>query len=210
MQQEIWKDIPDYKGYYQVSNLGRVKGLKYTFWAKKQFRTLPERILKPNKNKNGYFYVVLHKNKKGKTWKVHKLVALAFIPNPENKKCIDHIDTNKENNNVNNLRWCTHKENMSNSITKKKLIDAGAFQITKEMREKAKIGYLKNKKQILQKIKLAVEKPIKCIETEKIYKSITTAATELQINPSNISAVCKGKLKSAGGYHWKYIDKKAC
>jgi hypothetical protein len=141
--QEIWKDIPEYKGYYQVSNLGRVKGLKYTFWATRQFRTLPERILKPNKNKSGYYYVVLHKNRKGKTWKVHRLVALAFIPNPDNKPCVDHIDTNTTNNNVENLRWCTHKENINNPLTKQKLIKSGVYTITQEMRERAKKGYQK-------------------------------------------------------------------
>lgn len=208
--QEIWKDIPEYKGYYQVSNLGRVKGLKYTFWATRQFRTLPERILKPNKNKSGYYYVVLHKNRKGKTWKVHRLVALAFIPNPDNKPCVDHIDTNTTNNNVENLRWCTHKENINNPLTKQKLIKSGVYTITQEMRERAKKGYQKNKEYILKKIKQAVAKPVYCVETDILYESVTEAGRQLNINPSNISAACKGKFKKIGGYHWKYANKEAC
>lgn len=210
MQQEIWKDIPEYKGYYQVSNFGRVKGLKYTFWAKKQFRTLPERILKPNKNKSGYLYVILHKDRKKKTWKVHRLVALTFIPNPNNKPCVDHIDTNTINNNVENLRWCTHKENINNPLTKQKLINSGVYIITPEMREKAKKNYQKNKEYILKKIKQAVVKPVYCVETDTLYESVTEAGRQLNIDPSNISAACKGKLKKTGGYSWKYANKEAC
>ena len=103
MLEEIWKDIPDYEGLYQVSNYGRVKSLHFG----------KEKLLKPQPNSNGYLRVYLYKEKKQKLKYVHQLVAIAFIPNnnPIEKTEINHIDENKENNCVNNLCWITHKEN---------------------------------------------------------------------------------------------------
>ena len=109
--QEEWRDIPDYNGYI-VSNLGRVMSLKN--------RTgITRRILQSFKNHKGYCKVELWKNGKGERRMVHRLVASAFIPNPDNKPQIDHIDGNKENNCVNNLRWATSKENINNPNTQK-------------------------------------------------------------------------------------------
>jgi hypothetical protein len=106
---EIWKSINGYDDY-QISNLGRVKSLKYN----------KERILKPFSNSDGYLTVELRKNKdESKYCRIHNLIALAFIPNPYNKSCIDHIDRNKTNNSINNLRWVTHQENMCNISVKK-------------------------------------------------------------------------------------------
>lgn len=123
MDDEIWRDVRGYEGFYQVSNKGRVKSLDR--YAKNhstlQFR--PERILKQNIEKVGRSKrcsVVLSKNSKTKVMKVHRLVAEAFIPNPENKPQIDHIDTNMSNNSVENLRWVTAKENMNNPLTRKR------------------------------------------------------------------------------------------
>lgn len=109
---EIWKTIKDYPNY-QVSNLGRVKSLNY-------LRTGKEKILRINKDKDGYFQITLSKNGKVKTHKIHRLVAEHFIPNPDNKPCIDHINTDRTDNNVENLRWTTQKENCNNPITKTK------------------------------------------------------------------------------------------
>ena len=107
---EIWKDIDRYEGLYQVSNFGRVKSIGYG----------KERVLKAGVNSRGYLNVVLFKDGKGKSFTVHRLVAIAFIPNPENKEQIDHIDTVRTNNRVSNLRWCTQEENQNNSLTKKR------------------------------------------------------------------------------------------
>lgn len=96
---EIWKDIKDYEGLYQVSNLGNVKGLRKNI------------ILSPSNGE--YKQVTLCYKGKRKTIAVHRLVADAFIENPFNKTHINHKDENKHNNNANNLEWCTHKENMN-------------------------------------------------------------------------------------------------
>ena len=100
---EIWKDIKDYEGHYQVSNLSRVKSIKFG----------KERILKPVTNSSGYLSVKLCKDGKVKAFTVHRLVAEAFLPNPHNYSCVNHKDENKQNNNVSNLEWCNCKYNIN-------------------------------------------------------------------------------------------------
>ena len=112
---ETWKDIKDYEGLYQVSNLGNVRGLKRIVKISKtleKYKEVPEHLLKPSKTKKGYLYVSLADNGIIKNVRVHKLVAKAFIPNSDETLQINHIDGNKENNNVNNLEWVTCKENI--------------------------------------------------------------------------------------------------
>lgn len=112
MIKEIWKDIKDYEGLYQVSNLSRVKSLDR--WVKGRngsLRICKERILKPGTDKYGYLFVILCKNGKVKKFSVHRLVAEAFIANPHNYPCVNHKDENKQNNNVSNLEWCDVKYN---------------------------------------------------------------------------------------------------
>ena len=113
MEEEIWKPIKDFEGYYEVSNIGRVRSLNYK-------RTGKGKILKNIEDYKGYLEVGLTKNGKRKQFKVHRLVAEAFIPNPENKPCIDHINTIKSDNRVENLRWVTYKENSNNEKTLEK------------------------------------------------------------------------------------------
>ena len=111
---EVWKDIKEYKGLYQVSNLGRVKKLSQirTCWNGHKTITyeVPEKILTLRMRGN-YLAVGLTKNKKQTTYCVHRLVAEAFIPNPDNLPCVNHIDENKLNNEVENLEWCTYEYN---------------------------------------------------------------------------------------------------
>ena len=109
---EIWKDIDGYEGLYKVSNLGRIKSLGND-------KNRKEKILKTGKNKFGYLHVILCKEGKVTTFRVQRLVANAFIPNPENKPEVNHIDENKENNCVWNLEWCTHQYNNEYSKGKK-------------------------------------------------------------------------------------------
>ena len=107
--QEIWKDIKNYEGLYQVSNFGNIKSLTF---KNKQGTYKRELILKKALGKNGYHKVILQKDRNRKTVSVHRLVAEAFIPNPENKKCVNHLDCNRTNNRIDNLEWCTHSENV--------------------------------------------------------------------------------------------------
>ena len=118
---ELWKDIKNYEGIYQVSNLGRIKTLdKYVNCLYEQKRLIKSREIKTFKNNSGYYIVSLYQNNKSKKFLVHRLVAEAFIPNLNNKKEVNHIDGNKENNCVENLEWVTAKGNILHA-TKNKL-----------------------------------------------------------------------------------------
>lgn len=170
MSREIWKDIEGYEGLYQVSNLGRVKRLKGTYMS-------TERILKPRGNNTGYLQVHLCKNSKSKFDKVHRLVAQAFIPNPENKPQVNHIDENKTNNMVSNLEWVTVKENNNHGTRIERAI-------------------ISNQKKV---------KAIDIANGEyNYYESIKACGRELGIDPSSITKQLKGKLKQTGGYVFEY------
>ncbi len=113
---EIWKDIEEFKGYYQVSNLGRVKSIERKFFNGKGMQTQPEKIKDIQTQPNGYRYANLHKDGKNHTRRIHRLVAQAFIPNTESKPDVNHIDGDKANNVINNLEWATKKENIRHMI----------------------------------------------------------------------------------------------
>ena len=150
MDKEIWKDIPGYEGLYQVSNYGRVKSLKrkqYDINNKKTVFQNKEIILKQNECKKGYLSVKLQKDKIKKTITVHRLVLTTFCPNKNNIKClpnedisslkdyklqINHIDTNKKNNKITNLEYCT------NAYNRKHAIDNGLYKERKVMLKTAK------------------------------------------------------------------------
>ena len=99
--EEVWKSIQGYEGFYEVSSWGRIKNSR------------SGRVLKAGKHITGYLLVDLCKNGKHTTYRVHRLVAQTFIPNPQNKPEVNHIDENKENNYVENLEWVTSKENIN-------------------------------------------------------------------------------------------------
>lgn len=164
--EEIWKDIKGYEGYYQVSNLGRVQSIK------------KRKIFRNNKNSRGYIVVTLTKNNIERSFAVHRLVAQTFINNPDNLPQVNHIDGNKQNNKVENLEWCTQKEN----------------QIHCYRNNLQRLGT----KKIIQ---INVDGTI-----IKEWDSITDAEMKLKINHGKISMVCRGKRKTAGGYLWKYAD----
>ena len=134
---EIWKDIPNYEGLYQISDTGRIKSLKRNI------------ILKPSTNKN-YFKIILCKNGSKKTYFIHRLVAIAFISNPKNLLEVNHIDGNKLNNNVNNLEWCTRKENVEHSIRNGLVIKNKGLLLTKDELYKK---YIIEKKSVAQIVK---------------------------------------------------------
>lgn len=110
--EEIWKDIEGYEGMYQVSNLGRVRSLGRIVKLRDSFRRLSTKVLSPRLKHNGYNQVVLQKDGQRVDVSIHRLVGIAFIPNPENKHQINHKNGIKTDNRVENLEWCTGSENI--------------------------------------------------------------------------------------------------
>lgn len=126
--EEIWKDVVGYEGLYEVSSHGRVRSLPRVYqspedgfnWTKSvEFKEKALRV-----KSSGYVDTSLHKNGEALQKSVHRLVAQAFIPNPENKRCVNHIDNNPTNNHVSNLEWVTYKENAQHRDNQMR----GAFQ----------------------------------------------------------------------------------
>lgn len=112
---EVWKDIEGYEGYYQVSDLGRVKAFsRLVGHPNGGLKRLPEKIMNMNPSKSGYIHVNL-RGRGRKVFSIHRLVALHFIPNPENKPEVNHKDGVKTNNHKSNLEWSTNQENITHS-----------------------------------------------------------------------------------------------
>lgn len=153
---EIWKE---WKPGIMVSNMGNIKGRK---------------LLHDNR---GYI-TISYKQKK---YKFHRIIAELFLPNSENKPQVDHINTDRTDNRVENLRWCTEKENSNNPLTIKHLKEGG-------------IRSCKTWKEII------------CIENNKVYKSSRDAARDLKCSDGAIRMVLRGINKSAGGFHFKYKE----
>lgn len=131
---EEWRPIVGFEGHYEVSNKGNVRSLDRTVFELngKRKRYIKGIILKPSKDKDGYSFVRLHTQGKGYTsFKVHRLVALTFIQNQNNLPCVNHIDFNRSNNSVENLEWCSSKQNYEHSRR------AGRIHTNKGMRGKA-------------------------------------------------------------------------
>ena len=116
--EEIWRDIKDYEGYYQVSNRGIVKSLERMKRNNGGYQKIPEKILKVYDNGKGYLRVQLCKDGKVKNCRINRLVAQAFLPNPNNLPEVNHIDQDKTNNCVENLEWCTTQYNVEYSQAK--------------------------------------------------------------------------------------------
>lgn len=201
---EVWKDIKDYEGLYQVSNFGRVKN------------AVTGKILKPIQIKtNGkYTQVVvnLYNNGKRKRFTVARLVAQAFIPNPENKPEVDHINTDSTDNRVENLRWVTCKEQHNNPLTKQHLSEAKIGNIPWDKGVKFTDEHCQNISNALKGkycgSKNPNSKPILQFTKDgqfiKEWDCIKSAVEALGIPQPSISMVITGHRMYAGGYAWKY------
>lgn len=183
MEEEIWKDVVGYEGYYKVSNMGRLKSLnrKVDHPSGKPVE-LKEIIRKTYKN-FGYITVCLNKKGKRKNVRVHRLVALAFIPNPENKPQVNHKNEIKHDNRLENLEWATAYEN---SIYKD-------IHLRKRLAPKKRRVYQYTKDMVFIKEWESIKKAIESLEKKKGFSSM-------------ISACCRRKRKTALGYIWRYAD----
>lgn len=159
-----------------------IKGFsQYKISTNGQIKNSKNKILSQSISNNGYYRVHLCKNGKAKWYTVHKLVAQTFIPNPLHLPEVNHIDENKLNNNVDNLEWCDSKYNTNYGTRNKRISKAQT----------------NNKKS---------SQPVKCVETNIIYPSIMEAQRQTRIFNTAIGKVCKGERKTAGHYHWVYIN----
>ena len=183
---ENWKNIKGYEGLYQVSDCGRIKSLERdVYYPNGTIHHLKEKILAPFLDKDGYQIVSLHKNRKMKTMKVHRLVAMAFLPNPENKSQINHKNEIKANNVVDNLEWCEASYNINYGTRTARAV---------QNRRSYKLGNNPS------------AKPVFCVELNKKFDCAKSAQEELGIDRMSIGKVCRGKRKTAGGFHWRYAD----
>lgn len=186
--EEIWKDVIGYEGFYQVSNQGRVKRLPYqttgrTRGCKKEYiKKFPERIMKATICANGYYRVSLSKNGKLIYQHIHRLVAEAFIPNPNNYPCVNHKDEVKTNNNVNNLEWCSYRYNNCYGTVKSRFAEA----------------YSKNHSRAVEMLSLFGEKI-------KEFPSIREAAIFVGGTATSICRAITRTRKTAYGYIWNLI-----
>ena len=179
---EIWKDIHEYEGYYQVSNKGNVRSLDRYVVANNKGGTklLKGRSMKLTQTKgrdgHGYMAVNLRKNGTSKVKLVHILVAEAFLPNLDKLPTVNHIDGDKTNNNVNNLEWCSYRDNNIHALYNKLRQPRG-----REVVQKDENGEIVN-----------------------IYKSVTEASRQTGISRGMISHCLNGRCEFAGNYKWTY------
>lgn len=185
--QEQWKAIKGYEGLYEISNTGKVKSVKRTIKSERtgKVQTTNEKILTlisskiTERHKNPLFHVELWKDNKRTVKMIHRLVAEAFIPNPEGKPQVNHKDGNRYNNTVDNLEWCTSSENN---------LHAYKTGLTKPKRAKPIIG-------------------INVITGEvKEFANAYEASRLINGNDCAIRGALKGRTKTSGGYYWKYKD----
>lgn len=182
--EEIWRDIEGYYGYYQVSNFGNVRSLDRYLVFNGTISLRKGKVLTQHTEKKGYKVVTLSKDNKQKVYKVHRLVAEAFIQNPDNLPQVNHKDEDKTNNCVYNLEFCTQKYNLNYGTRTERMIQSR----NGTTKPKSVLQFTKNGEFI------------------KEYPSTCEASRQTGINQSNISACCRGhkRYRHAGGFIWKF------
>lgn len=185
-QKEIWKPIKGYEGLYLISNLGNIKNKRGKY-------------RKISIGKRGYKCVTLCKNGKHKNKTLHRLLMESFVPNPENKPHIDHIDGNRLNNNLNNLRWVTQKENNNNPVTKGKLWrgDNRDDIVRKMLETRSNNGGKYSPIKIYAYTKHG--------EFFKSYYSIGEAARIMGVDAKRIQSILNNNHKQVCGYIWSTV-----
>ena len=191
MEQEIIKWIEGYEDLYQITSWGRVISAdRYDRFNRHWGGEVKQHL---TGSRRDYWFVSLYKDGKPKQFYVHQLVAKAFIPNPENKKCVDHIDNDKNNNHVENLRWVTHKENMNNTITLQRMREESEKYISQAGADNPFSR------------KVAVYK----VNGEHVgdYDSIGQALTTLGLpKTTNVARVIKQERSHTHGFVFKYLS----
>jgi NUMOD4 motif-containing protein/HNH endonuclease len=172
--EELWKDIINYEGLYQISSLGRILIIK------------TKKIKKLSLTKMGYYGIMLLKDKKSKNFLIHRLIAIHFIPNPNNLPIINHKDYNKLNNNIDNLEWCTYSHNINHAYDNGKGTNKG----------KALTNSGPRKEVVLIRNDVII----------KQWKSLISAAKELNVLPSSISQCCRGIISQTHGMVFRFKD----
>ena len=189
--EEIWKDIEGYEGKYQVSNMGRVRSLDYTIMQPNahdghlQPITYKGRMMKAHSINSGYLAVGLRNEQGKRQHLVHRLVATAFVENPQNLPDVNHKDEDKTNNRADNLEWCTklYNSNYGNAQAKSSAAHLNHPDLSREVRQLSPSGELLH-----------------------VYPSAMEAARQTGISQSGIVRCCNGEkyYKTAGGYRWEY------
>lgn len=182
IENEIWKDIKDYEGLYQVSNLGRVKSLER---IDNNNHPIKEKILKNQTDKDGYLWICLHGIKIKKV-QVHRLVAQAFIPNPNNLPQVNHKNEIKDDNRPVNLEWCDTKYNINYGTRNKR--------VGQKLRN--------NFKRSLPIVQIDIKTNFLVAE----FPSVMEASRQTGFNEVAIRRCCKGRTKTSYGYKWKYKE----
>lgn len=186
---EVWKDIEGYEGFYKVSNLGNVKSLERIVTYGDRFHTVVEKMKKqtvkidPRKN-TGYNIVSLYKNNKGTHFYVHRLVATAFIDNPDKKETVNHLDGDKQNNKLDNLEWSTYLENNTHAV-------------------ETKLTDYSNRKNEQTK-SIGVKQQDKDGVVINTFLSMREAQRQTGCDATQISKCCKNQSKSCKGFYWSY------